>query len=536
MEDQKTVLILGAGVMQLPAIKIARRLGWRVAVADADPSAPGARLADLFFHVDLKDTEGLLAAARKLASEGGLHGVFTAGTDFSTSVAYVAERMGLPGIPYEVALRAKDKALMREHLHRAGIPVPRYAVLSREERANRLLEEGRRIPFPLVVKPADNMGARGVRLVRDTPELEEAVESAAACSLSGKVVLEEFLEGPEFSIDAVVWQGEVHICGVADRHIFFPPYFVEMGHTMPTDIPPSVRAELEEVFVRAVKALGITEGAAKGDVFYTGRGPVIGEIAARLSGGYMSGWTYPYASGVDVTEAALRIAVGLPPGDLSPRWQRVCAERAFLSIPGVIRDIEGFHLLRLEPGVKKTFLRISPGDRVRFPTNNVEKCGNVLALGGTREEAVSRAEESVSRVRLVLLPGDAETSSFLFEDTSFPSAFSLDPQEEVHLSRLSSLYRSLPRVSPPYRVRKVGLNAYVDILPLRVKQDRDWYYHTIGEILEEMDTYLASVSPLPWILGRDFWAALLKGGWQGARWYVDTLRGGVDPRTLEPVG
>ncbi|TFG84262.1 MAG: carboxylate--amine ligase, partial [Spirochaetales bacterium] len=162
----KTIFILGAGVMQGPAIRAAREKGYRVVVADADPMAAHATDADEFLAIDLKDRDGLLQAARNIP---GLVGVFTAGTDFSTSVAWVASSLDLPGIPYEVAMDASDKARMRCRLAAAGVPVPHFVAGARGEDCVALaasLSPGG-APFPLVVKPVDNMGARGCRMARN---------------------------------------------------------------------------------------------------------------------------------------------------------------------------------------------------------------------------------------------------------------------------------------------------------------------------------------------------------------------------------
>jgi biotin carboxylase len=266
-----TIFILGASVMQLPAIRAAKELGWTVVVADANSEAPGAQLADRFLPVDLKDREGLAAAARGIRSEFGLDGVFTAGTDFSASVAYVAEKLSLPGIPLETALRASDKLLMRAALAQAGVPSPRFACASSPEDPA-IAAAG--LGFPLVVKPADSMGARGCRAVRDPGELEAAVAAALPYSRSGRAIVEEYIEGPEFSIDALVipakngGEGEILIRGIADRIIRFSPYFIELGHTMPSAQPPEVTEEVLRVFRAGVRALGINIGAAKGDIKY----------------------------------------------------------------------------------------------------------------------------------------------------------------------------------------------------------------------------------------------------------------------------
>ena len=247
----------------------------------------------------------------------------------------MAEALRLPGIPYEAALNATDKVRMRRVLAEAGVPSPQFCEVSH---AGDL--DAARVPaLPVVVKPVDNMGARGVRRVEQAGELRDAVADALTFSRSGRVIIEEFIEGPEFSIDALVVDGVMHVCGIADRHIRFPPYFIEVGHTMPTAYGDREQSQVVAVLSLAARALGIRDGAAKGDIFLTDRGAMVGEVAARLSGGYMSGWTYPYASGVPLTEAGMRISLGLDPGDLSPRRRWTSAERASVSIPGRVSEV-----------------------------------------------------------------------------------------------------------------------------------------------------------------------------------------------------
>ncbi len=129
--EKPVILILGASQMQLPAIRIGKELGWTVIVADANKEAPGATIADYFEHVDLKDLDGMAAAARHHRDVHGLDGVFTAGTDFSATVAWVAGQLGLPGIPYETALDASDKERMREVFKRHGLPSPGFLSIAR---------------------------------------------------------------------------------------------------------------------------------------------------------------------------------------------------------------------------------------------------------------------------------------------------------------------------------------------------------------------------------------------------------------------
>lgn len=517
----KTILILGAGLMQVPGIRIAKSKGWRVILVDGNPDAMARPLADRFEVVDLKDKQGLLAVARSCAEGAPLDGVFTAGTDFSSSVAWVAEKMGLPGMPYSVAMRATDKSLMREAFRKAGVPSPRFAAWTGEGGPAAILESG--LIFPLVVKPVDNMGSRGVRRVDDQAGLEDACRAALLLSRSSRVIVEQFMEGRELSLDAVVYRGAITVCGVADRHIFFPPSFVEMGHTMPTDLDEGAVREAEEVFRAGIRAIGIDNGAAKGDIKMTPRGPMIGEIAARLSGGYMSGWTFPLSSGVEVTEAAMNIAVGNPPGDLSPRYHRTCAERAFISIPGTVEQVWGLEDARRSPGVAEVFSRVSPGSEVVFPANNVEKCGNVIALSDTRTGAVDAAERGIAAIGIRLRPLSEKTTRFLFHESGHNAYATVPP------AMLSTIARMRPFKGNPAREVPTG-TVQIEPLPgFSQSEARDWHGTRLAEAVRlaflHGDAALHTGMPGDFfVLAGLFWRAMIRGSAQGGVYLLDSVR------------
>lgn len=503
----KHILILGAGVMQGPAIDAAKAMGWRCSVVDGSAAAPLRDRADRFACIDLKDVEGIIAFARELKETEGLDGVFTAGTDFSLSVARVAEALGLPGIPVEAAKNASDKARMRACFDRAGVPSPRFVTIDSPEAIHGIPKRGE-LAFPLVVKPVDSMGARGCRRVDSIQALEEAARDALRYSRSGKAIVEEFIDGPEYSIDSLVVGDTIHIYGVADRHIYYPPYFIEMGHTLPAALSELELAEMIEVFSRGVRALGITSGAAKGDVKRSAKGPVIGEIAARLSGGYMSGWTFPLSSGVNLTRAALEIAIGQSPSSLAPRWQKTSAERAFISIPGTVRKILGEESLRTMPGFESCFMRVSVGDAVDFPVNNVSKAGNVIICATDREAAIESAQRAAAYIELVLSVPDPRTESFLegpLDPSAFPPpAFVLPKQLAVALDQ-----DTLPDLS-------VLLEASVPLC--------DWQGRTVQEALDvvsrhagiKLDVSGGAHTPPP-----AFWRAFFRGSWQGGLYWLE---------------
>ena len=312
---KESILILGAGFMQTPAVNAAKQMGYKAVVVDANPNAVLVPYADIFEPIDLKDRESLLCFAQKLENSGEkIAAVFTAGTDFSSSVAYVAKKMNLPGHSFEAALNASDKIRMRQCFSSSSVPSPSFQEVCTSDLQDifsKIREKS--FVFPKVLKPVDNMGGRGCRLVREEKELKSALETAVKNSRTKRAVLEDYMDGKEYSIDSVIYNGTLTITGFADRHIYFPPYFIEMGHTIPSCEDEKIKGELIATFAAGIKALGLTQGVAKADIKYTKNGPMIGEIAARLSGGYMSGWTFPYSSGCFLTQEALKVSLGLEP-------------------------------------------------------------------------------------------------------------------------------------------------------------------------------------------------------------------------------
>lgn len=536
----RSVLLLGAGLMQRPAILAAKRLGCRAVVVDGNPAAVCAPLADRFVPVDLKDRDALAALADSLRSGAeSLAAVFTAGTDFSANVAFVAERCGLRGHSYQACLNASDKARMRRCFADAGVPSPGFRELTASSLADGAADG---IAYPQVIKPVDNMGGRGCRLVRDAAELRGALDEAVRNSRSGRAILEDVMDGAEYSIDAVVWNGTLTITGFADRHICYPPYFIEMGHTMPSSCDEKTRNELIATFALGIQSLGLTCGVAKADIKYTAAGPMIGEIAARLSGGYMSGWTYPYASGCDLTEQALLVALGETPDFLVCHrvplpWQphpsvagkaqpfalydvpcaRVSAERAWISIPGTVAAVTGLDAAEKTPFVRDVFPRAAAGDAVAFPRNNVQKCGNVIAVAPSRAQAEQAAYAAIQQITLRLVPHQPQTDAFLrgagesgergFPPPAFPAALDAYEKQPCADSVLIPVGVPVTTLLPP------------PLLPF-LDSEADWNHGTLRQVLGRFDELRQNQYA---VRADQFWRAVLRGSIQGALYVADGI-------------
>jgi hypothetical protein len=240
----------------------------------------------------------------------------------------------------------------------------------------------------------------------------------------------------------------------------------------------------------------------------------------------MSGWTYPYASGVELTRGAILAALGRP-WKARPGRNWTSAERAGFSIPGTVRSLHGLEQARAAERVKNVFLRIGEGSAVRFPENNVGKCGNVISAAPDRASAVEAAEEAARAVLIRLEAGREDTAAFLESpDRAFPpDAYPLPPELQALLDRLPALPET-----PPDRASaaRMALHPFPEFTESAL---RDFAGRTPRETLEAIRLLTALPLPImdmttqtaPLVLGRPFWRSLIRGGYQGAVYYLDTL-------------
>ncbi|MGP1438068.1 MAG: ATP-grasp domain-containing protein [Treponema sp.] len=523
----KRVLILGASLMQKPAIIEAKKLGCYVVAVDANPHAFCVDMVDKFEQIDLKDVPSLIKFAKELYDNSGLSGVFTAATDFSVSVASIASTLKLKGHSLQACINASDKSIMRAKFLEHNLSSPKFVEATADS------FDISSLSFPLVVKPVDNMGARGCVLIKDDKDIAEVIKNSASFSRTKRVIIEEFIEGPEFSIEGLVFDGKVYITALADRHIFFSPYFVEMGHTIPSIFPKEITNQIIEVFIKGVKALGLSHGACKGDIFFdvNKKEACIGEIAARLSGGYMSGWTVPYSSNINITKLALQLALGetikeelfIPNKDNTKAF---CSERAWLSIPGVVSEVLGLEVAN----AKDVFSRVKEGDRVVFPSNNVEKCGNVICVAPTYEGAILASKNVIKDIFIRLKPKDKATYDFLtsinlVDQEAYPPNYFIFPKMEG--TSLMQFLTSSSFVIEEGIVYPLIFKEYLDFV-------REPFVLSIREAMEKAFLIEPKLKDELFELARNqntkkeelikYWLSFIRGGMQGLIYWFDSYK------------
>ena len=393
------LMILGASILQLPAIQKAKEMGLQVVAVDMDPNAIGFGEKGITKEViSTIDIPGVLEAARR----HGIQGIMTLASDMPMrTVAAVAKEMGLVGITEDTALKATNKAAMRQALQDYGVPIPRFFKVSDQQQYREAVAQ---MPGAFMVKPADNSGSRGIIKVdspTDTAAVEAAYSYSRGFSRGGDVVVEEYMQGAEVSVETLTVDGVCHVIQITDKLTTGAPYFVEMGHTQPTAHAPAVAEQIRRVAIAANRAIGIQNGPSHTEIMVTTDGPKVVELGARLGGDCITTHLVPLSTGVDMVECCIRIALGQAP-DLQHKFQKGSAIRYFSQTPGVVKSITGLENARRLPGVRQISIVHGVGETVEQIRSSSHRLGFAIAQGQDACDAVAACQSAMERIHITI--------------------------------------------------------------------------------------------------------------------------------------
>lgn len=370
----------GTGML---ALATAARLGYEPVLATSNPSRYQGldTTAVRLVRCDTNSREPLRRAVARL-SDAPIAGVTTTSEFYLTAVAELAQSLGLPGNPPDVVRTARDKAAVRRVMARAGLGGPRFAEIDKaEQTADAVAHTG----LPCVVKPVDDSGSTNVLVCHTVREATEHARAVLAVRsnvrgqpTAASALVEEYVEGPEFSIEMFSTDGEVSVVGVTAKTVSAWPHFVELGHRYPAELEPAVSDRLAEAAVAVVRALGVRTGPTHCEMRLGPDGPVLIELNCRLAGG-MIPELIRLAQGTDLIEQQLRAALGQKP-DTAP-VRRDWAGIRFLTAPrpGVLLGVPGLGKVRELPGVARAVLTAPRGTSVKPPTCAYDRLGHVIA-------------------------------------------------------------------------------------------------------------------------------------------------------------
>ena len=299
----KKLAIIGASYLQKPLVEKAKAMGVYTICFAWEEGAVCKDLCDKFYPVSTVDKEEIL----KICKEEQIDGITTIASDVATlTVSYVAEQMGLVGNPDKYAQTATNKYQMRQCFMEHDVPSPKFC-----EAAGYVPEAAKNFRFPVIVKPTDRSGSRGVEKVEVPKDLAQAVSRACAESFQKRAIIEEFVEGREISVESISYQGKHYVLQITDKVTTEAPYFVELEHHQPSSLPDDIKQQVKAIVLNALDALHIQYGASHSELKITEDGDIkVIEIGARMGGDFIGSNLVQLSTGYDFLKGVIEVAFG----------------------------------------------------------------------------------------------------------------------------------------------------------------------------------------------------------------------------------
>ena len=398
---RKKVIILGAGPLQVPAIRELKKLGAYVICLDYNPQAEGFEEADESKVISTRDTRAICEEVKRQQPDV----LMTSTSDAPVRIiSRVSEILGRRcALSYEDACAVTIKSLMRRRLEEHNVVIPKYMVIGDFE----ALKNAYKTVFheSCILKPADNAGSRGVKLLqgeKTESQLRQEYEQCLSCTGNNMVVIEEIMEGPEVSVEAVTVAGKTKIISITDKIVCERPYFVEVGHVEPSRLAADIQNRIKVLARQAIEAMNITDCPSHTEIIVTEDGPKIVEIAARLGGDFITSRLVPLSTGINMVRASVQMELG-ERAELERKKSRGAAIR-FLSVErsGIVGEIYGVQEALKEPGVTEAVLYVKPGDEVNPLRSSNDRIGHVIAVGRDAQEAWENAGSAYRKIHVVL--------------------------------------------------------------------------------------------------------------------------------------
>lgn len=300
---KKKLAILGASYLQKPLVLKAKDMGLETHVFAWKEGNVVEDICDFFYDISILEKEEILQVCSSLAVDG----IISVASDAAMpTVNYVANKLNLVGNSMWCTEVTTDKFKMREALSAGNINIPRYFLVTESSSHNVDFS----IKFPVIVKPVDRSGSRGVTLVHEMGELRSAVNKSIAESFSSKAIVEEFIDGQEFSVEAVSIKGEHTILAITEKTTTGAPHFVELAHKQPANISSEQKRNIEDLTLRSLDSLQVENGMSHTELkLDKNDNPVIIEVAARMGGDFIGSVLTTECTGVDTLKLVIDISL-----------------------------------------------------------------------------------------------------------------------------------------------------------------------------------------------------------------------------------
>ena len=316
----RNIAIIGASYLQLPLIEKAKEMGYTTHVFAWAANDVGESAADFFYPISITEKDEILEKCREI----GICGVCSIASDLAAiTVNHVAAGLGLPGNSPEATARSTNKHLMRLAFERNGDPSPRSVLVDARTDLDAL-----KLDYPVIVKPTDRSGSRGIYKLESGEGLSDAVRAAMAEGFEKKALVEEYAEGQEYSVECISYHGEHRLLAMTLKYTTGAPHFIETGHREPAPVDDKTLERVRQVVYHALDTLGIADSASHSELKIAADGTIrIIEIGGRMGGDCIGSDLVRYSTGYDFVRMVIQVACGV-----APDFSKVCEPRAVESV------------------------------------------------------------------------------------------------------------------------------------------------------------------------------------------------------------
>lgn len=378
----RNILVFGAGDNQIWLIKSCKELQFYTHVVDINGDVPGKEFADEFHVLGANDFDGHKA----LIIEKNIEGIVTCQMENPLYLmADLATHFGFNFPTKESIQNARNKFLMKQAFIQHNVACAKGTILQSEDKIDfKSVEKYFGLPF--IIKPLESFSSRGVYIISNENYFDELLSKTYSFSNSGKILMEEFLAGPEVSVEGVVYNNEIFVVQITDKIITDYPYVVEIGHVQPSQHSLNIQNQIKELVKLAITALGLNQTGFHAEVKITSEGPKIIEIAARLGGDYISSYLTYSSCGVDLNKAVAQIALNNTP-ELQKGSSKYSMVRYYNWEPGKIVDSVGSTKIveRIE-GVIKVDLFVKLGQKLQEITDSAKRHAVYIINANSRDD------------------------------------------------------------------------------------------------------------------------------------------------------
>jgi carbamoyl-phosphate synthase large subunit len=298
-------MILGGSETQIPFINIAKNKGYKTIVTDMNKDAYALKFADISLNINALDKELVL----KYAKEYKIAGILTKTESLLRTVSYVSSKLNLIGLSNLAAEASHNKLLLRRCMEERGIQVPKYSVVKSISEIDCI---NNKINYPIVIKPVDSGGSRGVVKIHNEIEFRKSFYDTMKYSDVGEIIIEEFVDGKEYSIETVTQNGKTNIVCITEKTTSGYPYFVETRHMVPANLDDITYDSIKNIVIQTLEAISVNNSIAHTEVKVTDKGPIVIETGARFGGDYICTDLITLATGISMYENLINIIISEP--------------------------------------------------------------------------------------------------------------------------------------------------------------------------------------------------------------------------------